>query len=162
MTPEDDDNDISCDEGSEYSEQEENSEDNHSCVDTLTAYQWCGSDRSRGRSCDLGMGYGRGGGCDRGTSLNPKTQPLTKKQRHFKYMTCLRFNVIFQKLMTSILWEPLEHICHWVLVKYCQQIFSNFIFIWTSFRKLVMLPMSMLSSRKITIQQYPVFPHVNA
>ena len=39
VTPEDDCNDTSCDEGSECSEQEENSEDNHSCVDTLTAYQ---------------------------------------------------------------------------------------------------------------------------
>ena len=39
LTPEDDGNDISCDEASECSVKEENSEDNHSCVDTLTAYQ---------------------------------------------------------------------------------------------------------------------------
>ena len=39
VTPEDDGNDTSCDVGSECSEQEENSEDNHSCIDTLTAYQ---------------------------------------------------------------------------------------------------------------------------
>ena len=39
VTPEDDDNDTSCDEGSECSEQEDNIEDKHSCVDTLTAYQ---------------------------------------------------------------------------------------------------------------------------
>ena len=39
VTPEDDGNDTSWNEGGEYSEQEENSEDKHSCVDTLTAYQ---------------------------------------------------------------------------------------------------------------------------